>query len=361
MFRKELSQFYVGVFLTLLFVFNPYNKTQAQPFAPDEETYIRVYELISAGVVNITSTVISSDFYENPVPEDGTGSGSVIDKKGHILTNFHVVEGAQSLEVTLLDGSKWNAKVAGLDPNNDVAVLKIDAPAKKLTVIPFGDSSKIKVGQRVMAIGNPFGLEGTLTVGIISSLGRTMRAVNNRLIRGIIQTDAAINPGNSGGPLLNSKGEMIGVNTAIFSPVGASVGIGFAVPVNTVKKMVPQLIAKGYVSYPWLGISGQEIMPEMAKLLELKEPGILISEVVPDSPARKAGLKGGDRQVQVGNLMIIVGGDLITSIDGKRMDTMDELIEHINSIGIGASIDITFLRDGRMHKERVVLEELPRK
>ncbi|MBI5747315.1 MAG: trypsin-like peptidase domain-containing protein, partial [Nitrospirae bacterium] len=252
----------IGIFLLVLFF-----PLTAQAFSPEEDANIKVYEGMSPGVVNIINTAVSYDFFFNPVPEGGTGSGSMIDKKGDILTNYHVVEGAQRLDVTLSDGSKWEAKVVGTDPSNDLAVIRIDVPQEKLKVIPLGDSSGLKVGQKVLAIGNPFGLERTLTIGIVSSLGRTMRATNGRLMREIIQTDAAINPGNSGGPLLNSDGKMIGVTSAIFSPIGANVGIGFAISVNVVKKVVPQLIEKGHVIRPWLGITGQDIDPELAKLL----------------------------------------------------------------------------------------------
>jgi len=325
----------------------------------DEEENIRIYQEIGPSVVNITNTTISYDFFFNPIPQSGTGSGSVIDKKGHIQTNYHVVENAKMLEVTLFDGSKWEARFVGADPSNDLAVIRIDAPPDKLKPIPLGDSSNLRVGQKVLAIGNPFGLERTLTVGIISSLGRTMRAANGRLMRGIIQTDAAINPGNSGGPLLDSDGKMVGVNSAIFSPVGASVGIGFAVPVDTVKRVVPQLIEKGRVVRPWLGIMGQDINRELARLLKLPLEGVLIAEVVNGSPADKAGIRGGKRVVRVGNLQIVVGGDMIVSIDGKDIKTMDELVGDIESKRIGESIDVAVLRDGKRKIVKVYLSEMP--
>jgi putative serine protease PepD len=228
-----------------------------------------------------------------------------------------------------------------------------------LKVIGFGDSSSLKVGQKVLAIGNPFGLERTLTVGIVSSLGRTMRAANGRIMRGIIQTDAAINPGNSGGPLLDSEGRMIGVNTAIFSPVGASVGIGFAVPANVVKKVVPQLVDKGYVARPWVGIMGQDIGPELAKLLRLPSEGILVAEIVKGSPADRAGMLGGDRIVRIGNLQVIVGGDLIVGIQGRTTKTMDELIEDMENREIGEPIEISVLRNGNRRTVKVLLAEAP--
>lgn len=325
----------------------------------DEEGNIKVYEEISPGVVNITTTTISYDFFFNPIPESGTGSGSILDKKGHILTNYHVVENARKLEVTLFDGSKWEAKLIGADPSNDLAVIKIKAPQEKLKPIPFGDSSNLKVGQKAIAIGNPFGLERTLTVGIISSIGRTLRAVNGRVMRGIIQTDAAVNPGNSGGPLLDSSGKMIGITTAIFSPVGANIGIGFAIPVNTAKKIVPQLIDKGRVSRPWLGITGQDINADMANLLKLPSAGILVAKVEKGSPADKAGIKGGKNSVMIGNLRIIIGGDMIVAINGKTIKNMDQVVEEIESMSIGQTVELTIIRDKKQKVVKVTLAEMP--
>lgn len=347
-------------FLQLSFILVIFSPVTALALSQEEAANIKVYESLSPGVVNIISTTVSYDFFLNPVPEKGTGSGSVIDKKGYILTNNHVVENAQRLEVTLSDGSKWKAKLIGADPSNDLAVIKIDAPADRLKPIPFGDSGGLKVWQKVLAIGNPFGLDRTLTIGIISSLGRTLRASNGRLMRGIIQTDAAINPGNSGGPLLDSDGRMVGVNSAIISPVGASVGIGFAVPVNTTKKVASQLIEKGYVSRPWFGIMGQDISPELAKILKLPTSGILIAEVIKKSPADKAGILGGKRAIQIGNLQVVTGGDMIVAIGGKSIKAMDELAEDIEQRGIGQSIDVTLLRGGKKITVSVYLTEMPR-
>ncbi|MDI6802177.1 MAG: trypsin-like peptidase domain-containing protein [Thermodesulfovibrionales bacterium] len=331
----------------------------AHALSPDEQENIKIYQEMGASVVNITTTTISYDFFFNPVPERGAGSGSIIDKKGHILTNYHVVEKAKKLGVTLFDGTKWEAVLIGSDPSNDLAVIKINAPADKLRPIPFSDSSALKVGQKALAIGNPFGLERTLTVGIISSLGRTMRAINGRLIRGIIQTDAAVNPGNSGGPLLDSSGRIIGINSAIFSPVGANIGIGFAIPVNTAKVVIPQLIAKGYVSRPWLGVTGQNVSQELAKLLKLSSNGVLVAKVEKDSPADRAGIKGGKEAVMIGNLQIIAGGDLIVAIDGKAIKDMDQVVEYIESKAIGQSIELTVIRDGNKKAFKIDLAEMP--
>jgi S1-C subfamily serine protease len=330
-------------------------------FTPDEEINIRVYRAASPAVVNITTTAVAHDFFLNPVPKEGTGSGAIIEPSGHILTNFHVIDGARRLEVTLADGSKWPARPVGADPSNDLAVIKIDAPAEKLTVIPLGDSSKLVVGQKVLVIGNPFGFERTLTVGIVSSLGRSIRADNGRLIRGIIQTDAAINPGNSGGPLLNSSGEVIGVSTAIFSPSGGSVGVGFAVPINTAKRIIPELIDRGYVARPYLGISGHEIFPALAQALRLPvKEGIMVVEVTPGSPAQRAGIRGGDRAVQVGNMIVRVGGDIITEVDQVKVRSFEELSDFIDSKRPGDTLTLTFNRQGKPNVVEVRLRERPR-
>lgn len=327
---------------------------------PDEEANIRIYEEAGQSVVNIVSSTVSYDFFYNPVPSTGTGSGIIVDRSGNIVTNFHVIEGARSIYVTLFDGSKFNAEVIGTDPGNDLAVIRIKAPLNKLRPLVFGESSALKVGQKALAIGNPFGLEKTLTVGIISSLGRTMRATNGRLIREVIQTDAAINPGNSGGPLLNSDGKMIGVNTAIFSPVGGSIGIGFAIPVNTVKKIFPQLIKKGYVSRPWLGITGQSIDAADAEVLGLGSPGVLIADIYRNSPAEKAGLRGSSRNIRIGNLIIASGGDLITAVDGSPVKSMDEFNEMMDKLEVGAAVNLKILRDGKVRSVSVRLDEMPR-
>jgi putative serine protease PepD len=302
------------------------------------------------------------DFFFNPFPTQGSGSGSVIDTKGHILTNHHVVANAQKLEVTLADGSKWAAKLVGSDPDNDLAVIQIDAPREKLKVIPMGDSKNLRIGQKVLAIGNPFGFERTLTTGVISSLGRTIRSEVGTLIEDVIQTDAAINPGNSGGPLLNSGGEIIGINSAIISPTGGNVGIGFAIPANTAKRVVPELIAKGYVTYPWIGATIQSLIPEVAKYLKLKiERGAMIAEVVKGGPADKAGLKGGDQRVQVGNIIVMVGGDIVTKADEREVKTNDELIRYIREKKPGDTLLLKVHRKGNAVDVKVVLGERPRR
>lgn len=344
------------LFLTLLGVEHAFSITE------DEKNNIAVYEKVADGVVNVTSTAMQMDFFFNAFPTQGSGSGSIIDMKGHILTNHHVVANAQKLEVTLADGSKWPAKLVGSDPDNDLVVIKIDAPKEKLKVIPMGDSKNLKIGQKVLAIGNPFGLQRTLTTGIVSSLGRTIRSEVGTLIEDVIQTDAAINPGNSGGPLLNSEGEIVGINSAIISPTGGSVGIGFAIPVNTAKRVVPELISKGYVTYPYIGATIQSLIPEMAKFLKLKiERGAMISEVVKGGPADKAGLKGGNQRVQVGNMIVLVGGDIVVKADQREVKTNDELIHYIREKKPGDTVLLKVFRKDSFIDMKVTLAERPRK
>jgi putative serine protease PepD len=359
--RKKLvsRSFLISV---LILVVTLLSAEHAFSITEDEKNNIGVYEKVADGVVNVTSTAIQMDFFFNAFPAQGSGSGSIIDTKGHILTNHHVVVNAQKLEVTLADGSKWPAKLVGSDPDNDLAVIKIEAPREKLKVVPMGDSKSLRIGQKVLAIGNPFGLQRTLTTGIISSLGRTIRSEAGTMIEDVIQTDAAINPGNSGGPLLNSDGEIIGINSAIISPSGGNVGIGFAIPVNTAKRVVPELISKGYVTYPWIGATIQSLIPEMAKNLKLKiERGAMISEVVKGGPADKAGLKGGNQKIQVGNMIVLVGGDIVVKADQKEVKTNDELIHYLREKKPGDTILLKVLRKDDFIDVKVTLGERPRK
>ena len=328
----------------------------------EERNNIAVYGKSADGVVNITGTAVQMDFFFNAFPTQGSGSGSIIDTKGHILTNYHVVENAQKLEVTLADESKWPAKLVGSDPDNDLAVIKIDVPKENLTVIPMGDSKGLRIGQKVLAIGNPFGLQRTLTTGIISSLGRTIRSETGTLMEDIIQTDAAINPGNSGGPLLNSEGEIIGINSAIISPSGGSVGIGFAIPVNIAKRVIPELIAKGYVTYPYIGATIQPLLPEIAKYLKLKvDRGAMIAKVEKGGPADKAGLKGGSQNVQVGNMIVVVGGDIVVKADQHEVRSNDELIRYIREKKPGDTIVLHVYRKKDFMDLKVILGERPRR
>jgi len=357
--RKISKKLFIGILVLLLGLFSV---EHAFSITEDEKNNIAVYERAADGVVNVTSTAMQMDFFFNAFPTQGSGSGSIIDMKGHILTNHHVVANAQKLEVTLADGSKWPAKLVGSDPDNDLVVIKIDAPKEKLKVIPMAPSKNLKIGQKVLAIGNPFGLQRTLTTGIVSSLGRTIRSEVGTLIEDVIQTDAAINPGNSGGPLLNSEGEIVGINSAIISPTGGSVGIGFAIPVNTAKRVVPELISKGYVTYPYIGATIQSLIPEMAKFLKLKiERGAMISEVVKGGPADKAGLKGGNQRVQVGNMIVLVGGDIVVKADQREVKTNDELIHYIREKKPGDTVLLKVFRKDSFIDMKVTLAERPRK
>ena len=329
----------------------------------DEQNKIDVYEAAAPGVVNITTISVGRDFFFNIVPRQGAGSGSIIDKEGYILTNHHVIKNARRLEVTLEGGGKLRGKLVGTDPDSDLAVIKIDPSRHKLTVIPMGDSDNSLVGQKVLAIGNPFGLGQTLTTGVISSLGRTLRVQNGTLIEDVIQTDASINPGNSGGPLLDSSGKLIGINTAIFSPTGASVGIGFAIPVNTAKRLIPDLIARGYYAYPWMGATVATLLPGDAKGLQLAiERGALIVEVIRGGPSQKAGLRGGNRRVRLGNRIITAGGDVVVAADGRPIHTAEEVIRIVREKRPGDYLNLEIYRGGVYRQELLVqLEERPRR
>jgi len=332
-----------------------------------EGKVIAVYDSASPGVVNITNRQVAYDFFMQPVPEEGTGSGFVYDREGHIITNYHVIEGAEELSVTMPDETVVTAQVVGSDPSNDLAVLKVNVPADQLHPISLGDSQNLRVGQFVVAIGNPFGLERTLTTGVVSALGRVIESPDQRFIGEIIQTDAAINPGNSGGPLLDLSGRVIGVNTAIFSPSQASAGIGFAVPVSSVRRVVPELIANGYYAHPWLGVRLLDVTPEWVDVLRqagMDVPvteGVLLIEVVAGAPANQAGLRGGQRQVQVGNGILPVGGDIITALDGEPIASTQELTLFLDTrTQIGQTIQVTLIRDGQELTLPATLTERPR-
>ncbi len=327
---------------------------------PDEKSSIQIYRNANPSVVNITTTVLNYDFFHNPIPSQGSGSGVILTRDGYILTNNHVIEGAKRLEVTLLSGRSFRARLIGADPSNDLALLKI-AHTEDLPFINLGVSDALQVGQNVYAIGNPFGLNSTLTTGVISSLNRTLRAPNGRLMENIIQTDAAINPGNSGGPLLDSAGNLIGINTAIFSPTGSNAGIGFAIPVNRAKKVADDLIQYGRVIRPYLGATfSLEVTPRVAKALDLPvSQGVMIGEVYPNSPAQKAGLQGGQQKVLVGNREIDLGGDIILEIDNHPVTSADEMISTIESKEPGDKVTLKVFRRGDLLNINVVLKERP--
>src|SRR6266436_8443338 len=287
----------------------------------DEESInVRVYRQASVAVANILTKATEYDFFMDPVPVEGAGSGFVIDPRGFILTNFHVVQEAQSIEVVLGDQTRYPAKFIGADQRNDVALIKIDPKGKKLVALPLGDSSALQVGQKVLAIGNPFGFQSTLTTGIVSAIGRTVQTSQTTLIDEAIQTDAAINRGNSGGPLLNSHGEVIGINSAIYTPTGTTAGIGFAIPINTAKAIAHDLMTDGRVHRAFLGVETLPVAGWLAEALDLPvQEGLLIETTTRGGPAATAGLHGGDREARAGMLRIAIGGDVIVGIDGQKV------------------------------------------
>jgi S1-C subfamily serine protease len=330
------------------------------PVSPDEANNIELYLRLNPGVVNITSVSFEYNWFLEPVPQQGTGSGSIIDPKGHVLTNYHVVKDAQELSVTLADGVDRKGKVVGVDRENDLAVIQFDPRGERLTTIPFGNSSGLRVGQKVLAIGNPFGLDRTLTTGIISGLGRPVKTDSGIVIREMIQTDASINPGNSGGPLLNSKGEMIGVNTMIYSPSGGSVGIGFAVPIETARRVVPDLLRFGKVQRGWIDIKPVQLFPRLVSYANLPvSEGVLVSEVTPGSPAEKAGLKGGTEAVRYGRSLFYLGGDIIVEVDKMPVSSLYDLLGALEDNKPGESVEVKILRNRKPMTLTVKLAERP--
>lgn len=323
-----------------------------------EAMTIRVYEKVSPSVVHITSKVINMDFFGGLYPSEGTGSGFIIDKQGHIVTNHHVIEDAETIEVTLLDGTVAEARVIGTDPLNDLAVIQVDVDPAKLQPVDMSYEGDLKVGQRAIAIGNPFGLDWTLTSGVISSIGRPLQVSSERIIFDVIQTDAAINPGNSGGPLLNSRGQLIGVNAAIRS--GAE-NIGFAIPLGTLRRVVPELIANGRYPHPWLGVAGYSLGPELAKNLNLPvEKGVLVARVYNNSPAVRAGLQGASREAIIGNRRLLVGGDIIVELDGQTIDSNITLTQVLETrTRVGDEVEIKFYRGNKLMSARVKLAVTP--
>jgi S1-C subfamily serine protease len=332
-----------------------------------EEQVIAVYEAGGPSVVNITSLSVVYDMFMQPIPQEGSGSGFVYDAEGHIITNFHVVEGADQLLVTLADGQEFEAELVGQDPTNDLAVIRISAGGDLPAPLPLGDSDDLRVGQFVVAIGNPFGLEQTLTVGVVSALGRIIQSPEeNRFIGEAIQTDAAINPGNSGGPLLDLQGRVIGVNSQIISPSRANAGIGFAVSANTVRRVAPELIARGYYPHPWLGISSLPLSPRTADIFReagvdiAVDNGLLILEAVTGGPAAQAGVRGGDHIVRFGRYNLPVGGDVLTAIDGQVLQTSRDLTMYLDTrTEIGQTVRLTVVREGQEMTLEATLGERP--
>jgi len=323
---------------------------------PEEQNNIEVYHRAIPSVVNITSKTVAYDFFWGAVPEQGQGSGFIIDKEGHILTNYHVVGDSAQLEVTLHNKKTYRATVIGRDRGHDLAVIQIKAP--DLTPAVLGESKNLQVGQKVFAIGNPFGLAGTMTRGIISSL-RPIRSPEGAYIEEAIQTDAAINPGNSGGPLLNSHGEVIGINSLIATGgSNQSAGIGFAIPINTAKAVLNDLITLGTVRRPSLGIVSLPIGPELAQEIGLPaDYGVLIIRVVPGGAAERAGLKGGNERAYLGATPIMIGGDLIVAIDGDPIGDQQDLANEMNKHRAGDSVNVTVYRGRQKMTVRVLLGE----
>ena len=345
------------LFLVLALNFVPANGVSR--LSIDEQENIRIYEKSSRAVVNISNIAVNYDFFYRAIPaESGSGTGFIIGESGIIVTNYHVVENASKLVVTLSNNSQWPGKLIGADPNNDLAIVRIHAPVDSYDILEFSNSNDIVVGQKVLALGNPFGLRQTLTTGIISALGRTIAAKNGRKIEGIIQTDAAINPGNSGGPLLDSEGKVIGINTAIIGSAG-SVGIGFAVPSNTALRILPDLLEYGYVRRPWLGI--EPIPTVYLRRIGIDVPdGLLIARVVKGASADQAGLRGATKTVKVGRYKVPWGGDIITHINGSPVFTMEDLAQQIETRKSGDEVTISYIRKESVNSVIVKLVLRPR-
>jgi S1-C subfamily serine protease len=321
----------------------------------EEQNNISVYKKNIPSVVNVTSRAMTFDFFYGLVPQEGQGSGFVIDKEGHILTNYHVIADARQVEVTMHNRKKYKATVVGTDPSHDLAVIQIKAP--ELIPAVLGDSRNLQVGQKVFAIGNPFGLAGTMTRGIVSSI-RPVREPNGAMIDEAIQTDAAINPGNSGGPLMNWHGEVIGINTMILSNSNQSAGIGFAIPINTAKAVLNDLMTLGRVRRPALGVRTVPVSPELAEEIGLPvDFGLLIIGVVPGSSAEQAGLRAGSERAYLGNTPIMLGGDLIVAIDGEKIQDQDDLTQMMNNHRAGDSVKVTIYRGKKKLEVAVSLGE----
>jgi S1-C subfamily serine protease len=338
-------------------------------------TVDQIYKADGNGVAFIESSIPPEESAEafNPFGESesqgggtATGSGIVLDSEGHILTNNHVIEGANKIEVKLGESVKeYTAEVVGTDPASDLALLKVSAPSSELTPLTLGDSSKMEVGDPVVAIGNPFGLDRTVTSGIVSALQRQIQAPNGFSIDNVIQTDAAINPGNSGGPLINSAGEVIGINSQIETGgngANGNVGIGFAIPINTAKEVITELETKGTVEHAYLGIKGGTITPQLANDLNLPvKEGVLIASVEPGGPAAKAGLQGGNTQATIGGSEIVLGGDVITEADGKKITNMEQIIELVGEKKVGDEVTLKYVRGGKEKTATVTLGTRPAK
>ena len=314
----------------------------------DESINVRIYRQASPAVANILTKATEYDFFMDPVPVEGAGSGFVIDARGYILTNFHVVEGAQSIEVVLGDQSHYPAKFIGADQRNDVALVKIEPKGKNLVSLKLGDSGALQVGQKVLAIGNPFGFQSTLTTGVVSALGRTVQTSQTTFIDEAIQTDAAINRGNSGGPLINTHGEVIGINSAIYTPSGTTAGIGFAIPINTAKNIATDLITDGRVHRAFLGVETLSVGGWLSEALDLPvKEGLLVERATKGGPAAAAGIRGGDRVADAGMRRITIGGDVIVAIDNQKVSSQLDVNLALNHKRPGDNISVTVYRGGK--------------
>ncbi|HRR25402.1 MAG TPA: trypsin-like peptidase domain-containing protein [Acidobacteriota bacterium] len=329
---------------------------QVEKLTPEEQINVQIYREMSQSVVNVTSTRLALNFFLQVVPQRGTGSGFFVDDQGHILTNHHVIQDSRQVQVTLFDESTVDAEVVGMDPITDIALLKIDCPPGKCRPTVFADAGDLLVGQRVLAIGNPFGLERTLTTGVVSSLGRSLETESG-VLDNLIQTDAAINPGNSGGPLLNSRGEVIGINTAILSATGEYAGVGFAVPVATIARVLPDLLEYGYVQRPWIGIvRARTVTPRLAQLLELPvTEGVLVEQVAEGSSAAAAGIQGGNRRVWLGNVPLIIGGDVLVEMGGQPVRQVRDITRIVEGKRPGEMMEFVYYRGDRRISRTVEL------
>jgi S1-C subfamily serine protease len=336
------------------------NAADLVPYTQGERENISIYEQLNEAVVNITTETVAINWFLEPVPQEGgSGSGSIIGTEGYVLTNNHVIENAYKVFINLADGTQIEGTVVGTDRENDLAVLKFDPPrGMQLRTVPFGDSTNLRVGQKVLAIGNPFALERTLTVGIVSGLGRPVQTSRQNIIRDMIQTDASINPGNSGGPLLDAQGKMIGINTMIYSPSGGSVGIGFAVPVNTAKRVVAELIEHGRVRRGWIDASVVQLFPALVRYAKLPvNAGLLVSRTKRNGFAEQAGLRQGSEPVRYGSSVIYLGGDIITSVDGMKVNTLADLYSALEDNKPGQKVAVEIQRGGRTVKLEITLAD----
>jgi len=336
------------------------NTSDLNQYSESERENIAIYERLNSAVVNITTEIMAINWFLEPVPQEGTsGSGSIIDRRGFIITNHHVIQNAHRVFINLADGSQFEGTVVGVDPENDLAVLKFDPPqGTVLQTINYGDSDNLKVGQKVLAIGNPFALERTLTVGIVSGLGRPIQTSRNRIIRDMIQTDASINPGNSGGPLLDTQGRMIGVNTMIYSPSGGSVGIGFAVPANTARRVVNEIMQHGRVRRGWIDATVVQIFPSLVRYARLPvNSGLLVSRTRRGGLAERAGLRQGTEPVQYGRSVIYLGGDIITSVNGLKTNTLADLYASLEACKPADVVSVEIIRGGQTLTLQITLAD----